>query len=451
MTHFKRPNILYLHTHDAGRFIQPHGYAIPTPNLMRLARESLLLRNMHCAAPVCTASRIAMLTGKAAHSVGVLGLAHRGWPLADPSQHLVNHLAAEGYVTALSGIQHEHEDAMALGYQRILDYEDHGDQDGSIEASAARFIRGVDHTSQPFFLSVGFATTHRTFPEPLPEDDEDYTMPPPTLPDNAVTRRDMACYKRAAAILDQQMGRVLQALNDSGLYENTLVICTTDHGLAFPHMKCNLNDHGTGVFCMLRWPERIPRGKVSDALLSHVDIYPTICEWLGLDPPEGLQGTSIQPIVDDPSVEVNDEIFSEVTYHAATEIMRAVRTKRWLYIKRWDPRLKPVGPNIDVSYSKNYVVKRGFPEIQYAAQELYDCTFDPQQRCNVAADPRHADLLAEMDGRLSAWMERTNDPLCAGVAELPPNPMGMDVDVFTGNVGGAPLPLLPEHLIDPLE
>ena len=182
MTQAQRPNILYLHTHDAGRYIEPHGHAIPTPNLMGLARESLLLRNMHCAAPVCTASRIALLTGKTAHSVGVLGLAHRGWPLVDPSQHLVNHLLSVGYTTALSGIQHEHDDPTAIGYQRILDHEDHGHEDGSIEACAARFIRGSEQASQPFFLSVGFATTHRTFPEPLPEDNEDYTMPPLSCP-----------------------------------------------------------------------------------------------------------------------------------------------------------------------------------------------------------------------------------------------------------------------------
>ena len=83
-----RPNILYLHTHDAGRYIEPYGYAVPTLNPMRLARESVVFRNMHCAAPTCSPSRIAMLTGQAPHSVGNLGLAHYGWELADCSQHL---------------------------------------------------------------------------------------------------------------------------------------------------------------------------------------------------------------------------------------------------------------------------------------------------------------------------------------------------------------------------
>ncbi len=442
-----RPNIVYLHTHDAGRYIEPYGYAVPTPNLMRFARESFVFRNMHCAAPVCTASRVAMLTGRAPHSTGVLGLAHRGWPLQDTSQHLVHQLGQAGYRTVLSGTQHEHTDATALGYHEVLRDTWGGAESAPgtrIEDAAADFLRGPHE--DPFFLSVGFNTTHRTFPDPLPADDEAYCRPPAPLPDNAVTRRDMACYRRAAAILDAQMGRVLQAIDDAGLRDTTLVICTTDHGLAFPHMKCTLTDHGTGVFFMLRWPERIRGGQVSDALVSQIDLYPTLCEWLGLAAPAQLQGNSLAPVIADPRHEINDAVYSEVTYHAATEIMRAVRTPRWLYIRRWDPRLRPVGPNTDVSYSKQVLVAAGLAGRTYAGEELYDCVFDPQQRNTLAADPAHAQTLDELRARLQDWMARTGDPLCDGVAALPPNPMPRDPDEFGGNIGGAPLPPLPTHL-----
>lgn len=442
-----RPNILYLHTHDAGRYIEPYGYAIPTPNLMRLARESLVFRNMHCAAPTCTPSRIAMLTGKAPHSTGSFGLAHLGWEIKDPSQHLVQHLKVAGYHTVLAGIQHEHPDARVLGYDEVMT--DIWDSKGSapdldIEDAAVTFLRR-EH-EKPFFLSVGFDTTHRTFPEPLPEDDEAYCRPPEPIPDNAITRRDMASYKRAASVLDKQMGRVLQALEDTGLKENTLVICTTDHGAPFPFMKCNLTDFGTGVFFMLRWPGRIPGGSVSDALVSQIDLFPTLCDWLNLKRPPDLQGQSLLPVIADPSTEINDAIYAEVTFHAATEPMRAVRTREFLYIRRWDPRKKPVGTNIDVSYTKEFLVKRGLPHQAYAEEELYDLTWDPLQAQNLAGDPARKTQLDVMRERLKSWMSKTDDSLIEGYNALPDNPVGQDPNEFGGNVGGQPLPPLPKRL-----
>jgi arylsulfatase A-like enzyme len=138
---FMRPHILYLHTHDAGRYIEPYGYAVPTPNLMGLARQSLVFRHMHCVAPTCTPSRLGLLTGMAPHSAGVLGLAHRGWPLADTSRHLCQFLKGHGYETVLSGTQHEHTDPTALGYEQVLhDTWAPSGGTGDIESAAADFI-----------------------------------------------------------------------------------------------------------------------------------------------------------------------------------------------------------------------------------------------------------------------------------------------------------------------
>ena len=100
----------------------------------------------------------------------------------------------------------------------------------------------------------------------------------------------MARYKASARILDQKMGAVFDALEQSALAENTLVICTTDHGIAFPRMKCNLQDSGIGVLLMMRGPGGFTGGKACDALVSHVDIFPTLCDFLGIDPPEWLEG-----------------------------------------------------------------------------------------------------------------------------------------------------------------
>ncbi|NLF01445.1 MAG: sulfatase-like hydrolase/transferase, partial [Anaerolineales bacterium] len=87
-----RPNILYIHSHDTGRYVQPYGHAIATPNIQRLADEGILFRRAFSAAPTCSPSRAALLTGQCAHSSGMLGLAHRGFCLNDVRQHLVHTL-----------------------------------------------------------------------------------------------------------------------------------------------------------------------------------------------------------------------------------------------------------------------------------------------------------------------------------------------------------------------
>ena len=183
-------------------------------------------------------------------------------------------------------------------------------------------------------------------------------------------------------------------------------------------MKCNCNDFGTGVFFMLRYPERCQGGRVSDALSSQIDVYPTLCEWLDIPIPDHVQGTSLLPVIADEQAEVNKAIFSEVTYHAAAEPMRAIRTHKHLFIKRWGPRLKANGSNSDVCYSKRYLVERGLPEREYDEEELYD-NFDPQQRHNLINDPQFADIAQALRDDLAAWMERTDDPLCKGVDNLP--------------------------------
>ncbi|MDH7571364.1 MAG: sulfatase-like hydrolase/transferase, partial [Armatimonadota bacterium] len=115
-----RPNLLYLHSHDTGRYIQPYGYPVPTPNLQRLAEEGFLFRQAFCANPTCSASRAALLTGQCAHSSGMTGLAHRGFSLKDYGQHLVHTLRAAGYVSTLVGVQHVARDATVIGYDEIL-------------------------------------------------------------------------------------------------------------------------------------------------------------------------------------------------------------------------------------------------------------------------------------------------------------------------------------------
>ena len=99
----KRPNILYIHSHDTGRFIQPYGHAISTPRLQQLAEEGVLFRQAFTPNPTCSPSRACLLTGQTAHSNGMLGLAHRGFSLNDYGQHILHTLRKHGYTSALTG------------------------------------------------------------------------------------------------------------------------------------------------------------------------------------------------------------------------------------------------------------------------------------------------------------------------------------------------------------
>jgi arylsulfatase A-like enzyme len=302
---------------------------------------------------------------------------------------------------------------------------------GSVVPHAVSFLQsrkaaGAEDTA-PFFLSVGFFETHRTFPCPGPLEDSRYCLPPASLPDTPETRADMAAFKASARQMDDGVGAVLRALEDAGLAQSTLVISTTDHGIAFPSMKCNLTDHGIGVMLILRGPacrgdsaRRWEGGRVTDGMVSHLDLFPTICEIIGSEPPPGLEGRSLLPLLDDGATELHEELFSEVTYHAAYEPQRAVRTRRWKYIRRFDPRPGPVLCNCDDGPSKYRWIDSGWGSRAPAEEQLYDLIFDPQECCSLAENMAQSTVLNDMRGRLRRWMEETRDPLLEGPVPLPP-------------------------------
>ncbi len=404
------PNILYLHSHDTGRYVQPYGNPVPTPNIQRLADQGVLFREAFCAAPTCSVSRACLLTGQYGHNNGMLGLAHRGWSLNDYRQHIVHTLRKAGYYSVLIGEQHISKRPDVIGYDKVVKIDK---TQVETVAPAASEILG-EPPREPFFLSVGFFETHREFLGPGSLRDTLYSLPPANLPDTPETRRDMAAYKASARSLDQGVGAVLDSLDSHGLADDTLIIFTTDHGLAFPGAKATLFDRGLGVMLILRGPGGFSGGKVIDGLVSHIDVYPTVCELVGIEPPSFLQGVSLMPLIRRRTTTIRDEIFAEMTWHAAYEPQRAVRTERWKYIRRFGERRTPVLPNCDDSPSKDLLLRYGWAERETAFEQLYDLVFDPNEAANLAADPAYAGPLAELRGRLDGWMHETDDPLLYG-------------------------------------
>src|SRR5689334_20845385 len=212
----ERPNILYLHSHDTGRYIQPYGYDVPTPNLQKLAGEGILFRQAFDAAPTCSPSRAALLTGECPHDNGMLGLAHRGFSLNDYNRHILHWLRPHGYRSTLIGVQHIAKDPKTIGYDEIV--ETKGNHVASVAPAAVRFLK--ERPKEPFFLDIGFFETHREYPEPSEREDVRFTEPPVTVPDTAATRQDMAAFHASARLMDAGAGAVLDALEAAGLAKN---------------------------------------------------------------------------------------------------------------------------------------------------------------------------------------------------------------------------------------
>jgi len=419
-----KPNILYVHSHDTGRYVEPYGHPVPTPDIQRLADQGLLFRRAFCAAPTCSGSRACLLTGQWAHSNGMIGLAHRGFELRDPDHLLVRTLRAAGYWTGLVGEQHVTREPGMLGYDHVADL---GTTHADVVAPAALgLIR--ERPPEPFFLSIGFFETHRNYFEPTSVRDSLYSLPPPNLPDAPETRRDMAAYKASARALDHGVGAVLGALDDEGLADRTLVLLTTDHGLAFPGAKATLTDRGLGVMLIVRGPGGFHGGRVSDALVSQIDLFPTLCELAGIPAPGRLQGRSLMPVVRGEAEEVNDAIFAELTFHAAYEPQRAIRTQRFKYIRRFGERATPVPANVDDGPAKDLLVAAGWAERPLPREELHDLLLDPAEAQSLAAGPAHAGVRSALAGRLEAWMRDTGDPLLAGDVAPPPGAVVDDPD-----------------------
>ena len=416
-----RPNIVYLHSHDTGRHVQPYGHQVPTPKMQRLAERGLLFRQAFCAAPSCSGSRACLLTGQWAHVNGMTGLAHRGWRLRDYGRHLVHPLRNVGYWSALIGEQHLSVDPAFLGYDRVVDV-------ATTQAHAiAPAARELLHSQppQPFFMSIGFFETHRAFFEPSSARDALHAAPPAHLPDTPETRADMASFKASARSLDRGVGAVLDALDELDLADDTVVVLTTDHGLPVPGAKATLTDRGLGVLLIVRGPGGFAGGRVTDALVSQVDLYPTLCELAGAPLPDGLAGRSLLPLARGEAPDVRHELFAELTYHAAYDPQRAIRTRRYKLIRRFGDRLEPVLANVDDSPSKDVLVAAGWGRRARPREELHDLLLDPGELRNLAGDSELGAIRDDLDRRLHEWMTTTDDPLLHG--PVPP-PDGALVD-----------------------
>ncbi len=426
-------NIIYFHVHDQGRFIQPYGYPVPTPNLQRFAENGVLFRNAFCTSPSCSPSRAGLLTGQYPHQNGMFGLTNEGWLLNDYSKHLRQTLADHGFETVLAGTHHvaphTEEGVQRLGYDRVLIEENEDDLAELRTSAAIKYLR-EDH-DKPFFLALGYDITHRSKWERsfvhsydrYGDLDARYTRPVPGLPDTPEIREETALQFRASEFQDYQFGRIIDELDRLDLTDDTLVFYTTDHGPGLAGMKLNLNDGGTGISLIMRKPGRIDGGRVLEGLVSQVDLYPTLCDLLDIPRPEWLEGESLLPMIDGSTETVRDYVFNEQTSHGHPRPLRSVRDARYRYVRRIGEEKTKDQYLTDRGASKELAKNHGFANQIMPKEQLFDTFTDPHEAHNVIDVPGYAEIVQRLRSVLDAWMERTDDPaLHDRIPEQPERP-----------------------------
>ena len=323
-------------------------------------------------------------------------------------------LGGEGYSTHLFGFQHESSDPYALGYQEVIRGED--DSCLSIAPRVVEFLSGKPR--EPFFAMVGFSETHRPFPEY--DGPVDAVQGLPYLPDVDDVRRDVAALYVLVRRVDRAVGEMLGALDEAGLTDDTLVVFTTDHGVAFPGAKATLYDPGIEICLLMRGPGGFEGGRRVYALTINNDFLSTVLDVCGVSVPRSVQGESMLPLVRGELERLHDRIFVEQTYHAAYDPLRGLRTERYKYIRSFEDRPFWFPPNVNNGLSKEVVRELGYFEKPRPAEMLFDLRDDPLERNNLAADSDRADLLEKMRATLDRWMLETGDPLVKGY--VPPHP-----------------------------
>jgi N-sulfoglucosamine sulfohydrolase len=437
----ERPNILLLHCHDLGRFLGCYGVpTVRTPNLDALAADGVRFAQAYATAPQCSPSRSSLLTGRWPHNNGVLGLTHShfAWDLHAGERHLGQELHAAGYQTTLLGVHHESrvrpddELAARLGFDEVV-------TGGLADVVADRTVERLERLAgngKPFYLQVGFIEPHRLRGERdapgvmgflgdhLQPDDELGVTVPPYLLDDEGARTEVAELQGAVRFMDAAAGRVLGALRDRGLERDTLVLFTTDHGIALPRAKCTLYDPGLEVAMIARWPGRgWMGGVVHDELISNLDVVPTLLEALGLAVGERVQGRSFLGLLDDSDYTPREEIFGELTYHDYYDPRRCVRTKDHKLIANFSSA--PAYMDSSQSWKRRSTPKQD-PMDYHPPYELYDLATDPAELVDLAGKPDYADVERDLLARLGAWMRETDDPLLTGAVAGPLHHRALD-------------------------
>ncbi len=472
-------NIVFIITDDESPTLGCYGDLVAkTPAIDRIAADGVLFRNAFATTASCSASRSVVLSGLHNHRNGQYGHQHhfhKFLTFDDVGRlSLPNVLGKLGYRTGQIGKYH-------VGPEPVYHFETYLRGDGrnavQMAENAKAFITADD--ARPFFLYFATADPHRgggidqTSQRELKPDlfgnlpnggshpgvtetfyDPDEVPVPPFLPDTPETREELAHYYQSCSRVDAGVARLVEILREAGLYEKTLLVFTSDHGMAFSGGKTTVYEGGLRVPMVVRDPYQTRRGFASDALLSHIDITPTLIDYAGgLDPEtngptrygvdttpprrgpmpvdnrdggkpfDAYHGKSWLPALADPEAEHWDTIFASHTFHEIQMYypMRVVRDDSYKLIwniahglpypfasdlwaaSSWQAQFRQ---GLDANYGRKTVGQY----IHRPRFELYDIRNDPDETTNLAESPEHAEILRQYQDKLKQVQREMDDP-----------------------------------------
>ncbi|MBO1514070.1 sulfatase family protein [Metabacillus bambusae] len=419
----KKPNILFLISHDTGRYLGCYDRPVKSPEIDRLASSGVRFDQAFCPTPTCSPSRGSILTGLYPHNNGLIGLAHYEFGINEDVSTLPMALQQGGYETTLIGFSHEtightergtYSSNTKLGYQRYEKIE--GSRAPQVADKAIEYLKEKSKdSSKPFFANIGFWETHRTFDEyePFADEIEEVTVPE-YLPDTEKVRKEIALMNGSVKVLDEAIGRIINTLKETGLDENTILIYTTDHGIAFPRAKGTMKEAGLETALIFYSPMLFGENVTTNEIICNIDLMPTILDLAGLPIPENLDGKSFAPfLLKETEATERNEFFFELTWHDNYHPMRGVRTKKYKYVRNFED-----GPEIylpmDIHKSPSGEEVRQKFYVPNAKEELYDLEKDPLEETNLIENPHYATIGEELRAKVNNWMEKTNDPLLNG-------------------------------------
>jgi len=414
-----RPDIVFLHCHDLGRHLALYGEAGPrAPALERLAEEGVLFEGLYSTSTLCSPSRGSIQTGLYPHQIGLFGLCNRaGWDLTPGIRCIPHYLEEAGYRTTLLGLQHETTDWHNLGYgERVPLPARHPAPAHLVAQQTADLIADLPPRDQrePVYLNIGIFEPHRhDYWDEYAAGDPSAVRVPGFLPDTPAVRQDLARYEGLIGAMDDAVGMVLTALDKAGMTRDTLVLFTTDHGIAFPRAKTTVYDAGIGVTGMARWPAAIRGGRRTDTLLSHVDWLPTLLDSVGIRIPRRVAGRSFWPLLAEERRVARSFIFGEGTYQSAYSPSRCVRSQGYKLIRNYHSQPTRYRSSAEDRFNGILGVEDYASEtwLKRPLWELYDLQADPYERDNRIDDPGLAMTRRQLEEELTTWLVRTHDPV----------------------------------------
>jgi N-sulfoglucosamine sulfohydrolase len=420
------------HGLDAGCYGHPD---VKTPHLDRLAAQGVRFTNAFCTTASCSASRSVILSGLQNHTNGQYGHQHaeHNFHTLAKVRSLPALLKAGGYRTASLGKFHVQPES-AYPFDETIPA---GNTQNPVQmADRARTFLAKDD-ARPFFLYFCPTDPHRAgvgFGEDRPHPGvtevtyDPATLPvPPFLPDLPETRAELAGYLQAVSRLDQGVGRLLAVLEETGHAGDTMVIYVSDNGMPWPGAKTTLYEPGMHLPLIVRAPGNARPGTTSDAMVSWIDLAPTILDHAGLAAEAGpgaprLQGRSFLTAARGEALPDRDEVYASHTFHEVTMYypMRAIRTRKYKLIRNLAAPLPfPFASDLWESRTWQAVLDRKLSHygrrtveatLHHAPVELYDLEADPDELRNLADDPAHAATRRALEAKLLAWQKATADP-----------------------------------------